>query len=292
MKRVVFLGSGEETVEEIERLRALPEEVEITLIPFDGTLPYYKRLLPDRIRQGGAGKGLFCRDKRFYQEHKVRLMTDRGIQRLNTRRGYLVLDDKTRVEYDVLVLTDVPGYHAISLKGKNKTGWYGCQTLKMVEDIRQALPWTETAVVQSERFDGIRLAGALLSLGKETILMVPRIRVLQEGLSADQKGHLEGLVDQGLRVFADQSVTELLGDQRVKAVRLATGKILAAEMVVIDGLEPDWSLFMKAGIALDPQQGVLVDEKGLTNQPCVYAIGPIAVRPREQEKNELRNSIF
>jgi nitrite reductase (NADH) large subunit len=85
------------------------------------------------------------------------------------------------------------------------------------------------------------------------------------------------LKEAGIRVLCQNQVAEVLGDQEVKAVRLSSGKVFAAEILVVDRFEPDLRLFKESGIC--NETSFLVNAEGRTSLPYVFALGRAAAGP-------------
>ncbi|MCI5132760.1 MAG: hypothetical protein D3904_14885 [Candidatus Electrothrix sp. EH2] len=78
----------------------------------------------------------------------------------------------------------------------------------------------------------------------------------------------------GMEIHTDDSAEEILvtDDGRAKAVRLASGKRVAADMVLLMvGVQPNVEFLAGSGIAVD--QAVLTDREMRTSVPDIYAAG-------------------
>jgi nitrite reductase (NADH) large subunit len=76
----------------------------------------------------------------------------------------------------------------------------------------------------------------------------------------------------GLTILTRAQIEEIVGDNRVKAVRLADGRELAADLVVFAvGVRPNIDLARDAG--LDVNRGVVVDDFMTTSDPDIFAVG-------------------
>ncbi len=74
------------------------------------------------------------------------------------------------------------------------------------------------------------------------------------------------------------ALDRLLGDGRVTAARLADGRDIAADFVIVGvGIMPDTALAEAAGLALD--NGISTDAQGRTSDPLIWAAGDCASFP-------------
>jgi 3-phenylpropionate/trans-cinnamate dioxygenase ferredoxin reductase subunit len=81
--------------------------------------------------------------------------------------------------------------------------------------------------------------------------------------------------DHGARFIGEAAIEAIEGDGTVTAVRLAGGRRIEADFVVVGiGVEPRTELAEAAGIATG--NGILVDEQLQTSAPGVFAAGDVA----------------
>ncbi len=91
----------------------------------------------------------------------------------------------------------------------------------------------------------------------------------------------DAVARQEIPVFWSSEVDEILGEERVRAVRLrnnATGKMHeeAVDAIFIAvGLTPNSGMAAELGVTLDEEGSILVDKRQRTNIPRVYAAGDV-----------------
>jgi len=123
---------------------------------------------------------------------------------------------------------------------------------------------------------GLEAARALSRHATSVTLLqhAPRLmnRQLDEPAAQQLKQHLEQL---GIRILLDNGVREVLGSQSIKAVRLLSGEELACDTLVLTtGIRPNVQLALDAGLSVG--RGIRVDDRMLTSDPDIYAIGECA----------------
>ena len=97
-------------------------------------------------------------------------------------------------------------------------------------------------------------------------------RQLDQSAAALLQRSLERL---GVEVLVDTAAQAIAGPGRAAGVRLADGREVAADLVVIAaGVVPDVTLARDAG--LEVERGVVVDDELRTSAPGVYAVGECA----------------
>ena len=88
------------------------------------------------------------------------------------------------------------------------------------------------------------------------------------------------LEENGVRVIKENSVVEILGEGEVKAVRLSSGKVLAAQMAIFGDTFADLKLFNDS--PLEKERGILVDESFKTNLEGIFAVDALAQKRSAQ----------
>lgn len=87
----------------------------------------------------------------------------------------------------------------------------------------------------------------------------------------------EKLRERGIVVKTNANVEAILGEKKVKAVKLNTGEELKADMVFMSvGVCPNTELAQKAGLQIGETKGIWVDEYGRTSDKDIFAVGDCA----------------
>ena len=79
----------------------------------------------------------------------------------------------------------------------------------------------------------------------------------------------------GMRISTATDVTEIIGSERVQAVRLRSGNLIPCELLLLAiGIRPNTALAKAAGLLTD--HGIVIDRQMRTSDPNIYAIGECA----------------
>lgn len=275
MKRIVVLGSSVAAGKVSEEIRRLDPESEIILMGLDGCYPYDRYLFAPVIAKEVEYPQVFCRDKIFYEQHRIQVISDKKITRINLARNRIMTEDKTTFAYDALVIADAPGYRLPSIKGASKNGVFGFTHLKEIDNILDVLPLVETVVVQSDTPEGLQITAAFLKRDKEVIWIVSGESIFPSlwGLEVGQK--MASLLEiKGLRIMHENAIAEILGEGEAKAVRLKSGKILSVQVVILGDVEGDFRLFVDSSLKIHNR--ICVDDRFRTNVDNVFAVGSAA----------------
>jgi len=87
----------------------------------------------------------------------------------------------------------------------------------------------------------------------------------------------EKIKAKGVKLYTKKAVKEIVGDQQVAGVVLDNGEKLSADLVILSiGAKPNVDLAKKAGIQIEKEGAIWVDEYLKTNLPDIFAIGDCA----------------
>ena len=250
MSKLLVLGSSPAAVKAIELIRANDQDIEITVIIYEGTYPYKRDIFPEVIKKNASVEDIYCRDKKFYEENKINVIPGQTVTRINLKTRKIYTEEKVQYDFDQIILAETPqGTKLTSLKGGNKEGIYALRKIQYVDKLIKELPFYDTVVLESNTFAGLQAAEALIKHGKEVYLIVPEdspFRIVKD----DEKREViqNSLKESKLHIIDNASIEEILGDAELKAVRLSSGKVLAADIVVLGELKDDLKLLAEFGL--------------------------------------------
>ncbi len=264
------------------RIRRADEFAEIILFEKGRYISYANCGLPYYL--GGT---IAERDKLFVQtpasfgqrfnldvrtENEV-LAIDPTAKQVTVRRA----DGSTYVEtFDKLLLS--PGASPVRppLPGIELEGIF---TLRNVEDTDRIKNYMnehriEQAVVVGAGFIGLEMAENLHRAGARVSIVEMGNQVMAPvdfSIAAQVHAHLSS---KGVSLYLEQGVTGFEKRNGKLDVRLQTGKVLEADLVILSiGVRPETGLARSAGLEIGPAGGIRVDEFLQTSSPDIYAVG-------------------
>ncbi len=87
----------------------------------------------------------------------------------------------------------------------------------------------------------------------------------------------KALADQNINLLLNEKVESILGSEKVEGVKLASGKELPADMVILGiGCFANTELAVKAGLKIGPTRGIWVDRYMQTSDKNIFACGDCA----------------
>ncbi len=246
MKRIVIIGQSVTAVKAIEQIRSVDPDSEVVMLGFGQSLPFLQEHLPDWLAGTIDTGSLIYKNEKFYHNLRVEYLTDKRINRIHFRKKTIFFDDKEKMEADIFIIADTDRDRFPDIKGTNKTGVFSLRTMEQGICLKNFMGRIGTVVVESLSLRGALIAKSLLAQNKEVIFCVPGDGILSGALDHVISDFLITLLEQaGVRVIRHGSIQEILGDEDVKAVRLNTGKVIAAEAVLFPDAAPDMRLYRK-----------------------------------------------
>ncbi len=275
---ILVIGGGIAGQAVCEAIRVRDREVAVTLACAEPHLPYDRVRLGTLLDPDGSVDALRLRPDAWYEDQRIRVLTGARVEALAPEPGTATLAGGETVRFDQAVLCT--GSDALVPPFGN-SGAAGVHVFRDPEDcsaIRaSASPGLRAAVIGGGLL-GLEAAHALVKLGSATTVvhLVDRLmeRQLDEAAAAMLTPAIEAL---GVDVRLEHSTTGILvnGAGRACGLRFADGTALESELVVIAvGIRPHVELARATG--LDVHRGIVVDDRLVTSNPRVLAVGECA----------------
>lgn len=144
--------------------------------------------------------------------------------------------------------------------------------------MKEKLDSCKKVVVIGAGFIGVEFSDELAKRGHEVTLVEKLPEILSLAFDEELSGRIEELLkSRGVKVITGNGISEILGDEKVKAVKLENGEVLESDAVVLSiGYKPNSDLARQAGIYVDENGFIAVDEYMRTHEKDIFAIGDCA----------------
>jgi 3-phenylpropionate/trans-cinnamate dioxygenase ferredoxin reductase subunit len=266
---ILIIGAGQAGAQAAISLRQEGFAGAITLVGEEADLPYERPPLSKEYLAGErTADRLLLRPPAFWAERHVHVAT--GTRIAHVDRGVATAEDGRIFAFGTLIWA--AGGHArrLSCPGSDLAGIHVIRTRQDDDDLRADLHTANRIVIVGGGYVGLEAAAVLSKQGKQVTVVEAQSRLLARvagpEVSAFYKAQHEA---HGVEILLDAQVEALEGDFRVSAVRLADGRRLPAELVIVGiGLVPS-----TAPLGLE---NITVDAHCRTEIPHVYAIGDCA----------------
>ncbi|WP_425404263.1 FAD-dependent oxidoreductase [Hwanghaeella sp.] len=178
--------------------------------------------------------------------------------------------------YSTLILATGSHAHVPNIPGRDLSGVF---TFRTAADAAALLARSLTArdvVVIGGGLLGLEAARGMQRRQASVTVIEHENRLMPRQLDLEASAVLQGRIEElDVAVVTGTAVKEIAGELRVQSVRLADGREVACDTVIIcTGVRANTRLAYEAGLPIS--RGILVDDGLRTADPMIYAIGECA----------------
>ena len=277
---VVIIGAGQTAAQAVTTLRGKGFDGPIVLFGDEPHPPYQRPPLSKAFLSGEmSADRLELKGTHFYEQHNVDLRLGTRVVRLDPRERKVELSDGASVAYDSVLIATGARARRIPIPGADLQGVHFIRGIDDAEHLRNALRPGARLVIIGGGYIGLEVAAKARQLGAAVTVVESQQRVrarcvatpISEFLTAQHRA-------EGVEILTGAGVNGIEGGISAEAVRLAEGRRLDADAVLIAvGAVPNQELAAEAGIAAT--NGIPVDAATRTAAPGVHAAGDVALFP-------------
>lgn len=274
---VLIVGAGHGGAQAAVMLRQQKFEGTIAIIGEEPEIPYER---PPLSKEYFAGEKEFerilIRPAKFWEERRVTMLLGQRVVTVDAVGHEVATEGGEEIGYGKLIWATGGAPRMLPIPGGDLPGVQGVRTRADADAMKAAAETAGQIVVIGGGYIGLEAAAVLSKFGKKVVLLeaLPRVlaRVAGEALSRFYEDeHREHGVDIRLGV----AVEAIEGSDRATGVKLATGEVIPADLVIVGiGIIPAVAPLIVAGA--EGGNGVNVDAFCRTTLPDVYAIGDCA----------------
>jgi nitrite reductase (NADH) large subunit len=282
-KRLAIIGNGMAASRLLDELlrRNAGESFEMTVF---GEEPRgsYNRILLGRVLSGGEADEITLKPREWYAERGVAFRSGVRVTQVDPVGRKLTTSDGDAHPYDVCVFATgssplVP--RIAGLKSDDGTPRDGVHVFRTIEDciaIRERARPGSSAVVVGGGLLGLEAAKALCDLGLHVTVLHLDAVLMNAQLDRFGGELLQRAIEKmGIFVRTGTSADEVLGNGHVEAVKLRSGEVVPADLVVFAcGIVPRVEVAKASGVPV--KRAILVNDLLATSVPGVYAVGECA----------------
>jgi nitrite reductase (NADH) large subunit len=272
--RLVVVGNGMAGMRTVEELLSrAPGRYEISAIGAEPHPNYNRILLSSVLASDKTLDEIVINPRSWYHEHGIRLIAGKRATAINRGARTVALADGAIVPYEKLLLATGSKPVAPPIPGLRLPNVRAFRDIADVEAMIEATTKERRAVVIGGGLLGLEAAWGLKRRGMSVSLvhLMPTLMERQLDVAAGTLLHRD-LDARGIAFFMNSQTEEIVGTDRATGVRLADGRTLPADLVVLAiGIRPNVDLARDAG--LDVNRGILVGDDMATCDPDIYAVG-------------------
>ena len=274
-QRIVVVGAGAGAYGFVKSYRELNKDDEITIFSKEN-FPFYNRvMLPDYISGEQQWEQLVKMTDEEEPGYNIRLLRGVSVEKIDRTRKYVVDSRGVKTYYDVLLLA-TGSRASIPKNVPALPGIFSMRNRNDADSFKKHVPKGGHVVIVGGGLLGLEMAASLREIGITITIIQRTSRFLNRQL--DELGSRllhEEMADQGCDIFYDDEVQLFFGRSKLTGIGLRSGrKINCDAMILAIGTTPNLEIAKDCG--LDCKRGVIVNERLLTSDLSIYAIGEIA----------------
>ncbi|WP_338771739.1 FAD-dependent oxidoreductase [Massilia sp. METH4] len=267
--------AGMRTVEEL--LALAPDLYDITVF---GAEPHgnYNRILLSPVLAGEKSvDDIMLNTREWYDANGITLHAGDPVVDIDRRRRIVRARSGLEVRYDRLLIATGSKPFIIPVPGHELPGVLAFRDIADVEGMLEAARNHQRAVVIGGGLLGLEAANGLAKQGMEVTVVHVTDALMNQQLDKPAAQLLQRALEaRGLKFMLEAQTTEIVGPDRVSAVRFKDGtdaftEISADLVVMTAGVRPNIELARSAG--LHCERAIVVDDTLQSYDPRVYAVG-------------------
>jgi 3-phenylpropionate/trans-cinnamate dioxygenase ferredoxin reductase subunit len=274
---VLIAGAGHAGAHTAAGLRAHGFTGSIALLSNEPELPYERPpLSKDYLAGTKPFERILLRPPQFWNERRIEVINEQCVVAIDAARRQVRTHAGSSFQYGKLVWATGGRARVLSCSGATLAGVHAVRTRADVDRLLLELAGAQRIVILGGGFIGLEVAAVLSKSGRQVTLLeaLPRVlaRVSGEAISNFYEAEHRA---RGIELRTSVSVACVEGVERASGVRLSTGEVVPADLVVVGiGILPNIEPLIEAGAVTS--NGVHVDELCRTSLDDVYAVGDCA----------------
>ena len=273
---VVIAGAGLAGASAAFALREKGYGGRVILVGDEAQAPYERPPLSKEYLRGEQTlDDALVRPVAEYDERGIELVRGRRATVLDLAARRLTLDDATALDYDALLIATGAAPRRLAASPA-LAGLHHLRDVADADALREASADARSIAVIGGGWIGSEVAASLTQLGGRVTLISETARPLERVLGPEVADvYREVHAAHGVRLVQGR-VSFVEGDRHVDGVRLADGRRVAADLVVVGiGAVPRGELATAAGLEMR-DGAILTDEYLRTSAANVFAAGDVA----------------
>ncbi|MCW8886215.1 MAG: FAD-dependent oxidoreductase [Motiliproteus sp.] len=280
--KLVVIGNGMASIRTLEELlQAAPDAYKITVIGREPFGSYNRIMLSPMLAGETTQEEIMIHDRPWYEEQGIELLAGDEYEALHIDRSnhQVQLRNGDKINYDRILIATGADPIRLPVPGADAEGVLCFRGIRDVEAMLERSRDGQHAVVIGAGLLGLEAANGLVKRGMN-VTVIHRARYpLNRQLDKEAAQLLQReLESRGIEFRLGVNTHSILtkpdddGNQEVISLKLDSGEILPADMVVMaTGIRPNIELAHNSGIECN--HGILVNDCLQSFDPAIYAVG-------------------
>jgi nitrite reductase (NADH) large subunit len=274
-EHLVVIGNGMAGMRAVEELLKRGGAARFRITVF-GAEPHvnYNRIMLSSVLAGDKNiDDIVINPRSWYDENGIALITSDPVKHIDRAARTVTSTDGVAVRFDRLLIATGSRPLAPPIPGLGLPGVCAFRDIADVDKMLEAARTHKRAVVIGGGLLGLEAAWGLKQRGMSVALVHLGPTLMERQLDAASGQMLQRDLDRrGIAFFTNGQTEEITGSERAEGVRLADGRFIPADLVVLAiGIRPNIDLARVA--ELEVNRGIVVTDAMRTSDPDIFAVG-------------------
>lgn len=272
----VILGNGAAGFNAAKAIRERDKTGAVVLISNEPYPSYNRPMLTKSIVAGLSAEQIAIEGPSWYEENQVYQMLGKQIESIDTDAKEVLLTSGEKVHYTKLIYALGSECFIPPIQGSDLPEVAAIRRLSDVENVEGLMENASKAVVIGGGVLGLEAAWELKKAGLDVQVLEAAPVLMGRQLDAGSAEILkETASERGIQIHTGVTVEAIEGTDHVSGVRLADGKVIPAEVVIISaGVRANTSIAQDIGLEIG--RAVKVNSRMETSAAGIYACGDCA----------------
>jgi len=287
-KRTIIVGAGHAGGMTAIFLSKKKYKGQVILIGQENHYPYQRPpLSKDFLTTTLESKHLYLKSDNFYKRNSINILKGLVVKKIDRQEKYLKLENGNQLDFENLVLAT----GSIVKKIDTECNGSNIHYLRDIEDaikLKNNLLNKKSVTIIGAGYIGLEVASSAIKHQLKTTIIEMEDSVMKRSVSNDVSNFFEHKHSKhGVKFLFNRSVNSIKDFKGRKEIVCNDGTIIHSDFVVVGvGVKPNMELAEEIG--LECNNGIIVDENGVTNDPNIYAVGDCANHFNTIYKKRLR----
>lgn len=272
----VILGGGAAGFYAASAIRQRDKTGSIVMLSNEPYRPYNRPMLTKSIMADLNQDQIAIEEEKWYEENNIHLLLDKQVTAIDRENKEIITADGMKLAYTKLIYALGSECFIPPIPGSDKEQVVAIRRLEDTRKIETLLPEVTNVVVIGGGVLGLEAAWEMkrAKCNVTVLELAPLLmgRQLDEGAAEMLKTISQ---NQGIAIHTGVQITEILGEDQVTGVKLGSGEVIPADLVIVSaGVRANVEPAKSAGIETD--RALVVNERMETNVQDIYACGDCA----------------
>ena len=272
-KKTIIIGAGHAGGMTAIFLSKKKYKGQIILIGQENHYPYQRPpLSKDFLTTTLESKHLYLKSENFYKRNSIRILKGQEVKKIDRQEKHLKLENGNQLDFENLVLAT----GSVVKKINTDCNGSNINYLRSLEDaikLKNNLLNKKSVTIIGAGYIGLEVASSAIKHKLKTTIIEMEDSVMKRSVSNDVSNFFEYQHSKhGVKFLFNRSVNSIKNFKGRKEIVCNDGTVIHSDFVVVGvGVKPNMELAEEIG--LECNNGIIVDENGVTNDPNIYAVG-------------------